>query len=60
MAHILHPILSDTLYSTKSNLINRQALHSYKIECIHPITKKPLIFESSLPVDMKKLINKER
>ena len=60
MAHILHPILSDTLYSTKSNLINRQALHSYKIECIHPITKKHLIFESSLPVDMEKLINKER
>ena len=56
MQSIGHPILSDTLYSTKSNLIERQALHSYKIRCIHPINKKELIFESKLPNDMEKLI----
>ncbi len=57
MANIGHPILSDTLYSTKSNLINRQALHSYRINCIHPISKKHLIFESKIPNDMESLIN---
>lgn len=56
MQAISHPILSDTLYGTKSSLIERQALHSYKIRCIHPINKKELIFESKLPEDMEKLI----
>lgn len=46
----------DTLYDTKSNLIDRQALHSYKISCIHPIFKNSLIFESPLPEDMKNII----
>ncbi len=50
-----HPIIGDTLYGEKSNLISRQALHSFKIMCIHPVTKKKLIFESELPEDMKLL-----
>lgn len=56
MSYIGHPLLGDTLYGTASNLINRQALHSYKIECIHPIYKKPLFFEADIPEDMKKLL----
>ena len=56
MAGISHPLLGDTLYGYKSDLINRQALHSYKIECIHPIYNKPLIFKSNLPSDMESLI----
>ena len=56
MQSIGHPILSDTLYGTKSNLIERQALHNYEIRCIHPVNKKKLIFESKLPEDMEKLI----
>lgn len=51
-----HPLLGDTLYGTASNLINRQALHSNKIDLIHPITKEHLSFESLLPNDMKKLV----
>lgn len=51
-----HPLLGDTLYGTASDLINRQALHSNKIDLIHPITKEHLSFESLLPNDMKKLI----
>lgn len=58
MLNIGHPILSDTLYGKKSKLIERQALHSLKIECIHPVTKEPLTFESSLPKDLKNIINK--
>lgn len=55
-AYIGHPIIGDTLYGTSSNLISRQALHSYKIEFIHPISKEKMIFEINLPNDMIKLI----
>ena len=48
MKAINHPILSDTLYGTKSQYIERQALHSYKIKCIHPISKKELVFKSEI------------
>lgn len=48
-----HPLLGDTLYGNKSNLINRQALHSYKLEFIHPITKNEFIIQTELPEDMK-------
>ena len=56
-SHIGHPILGDTLYGSPSELINRQALHSYKLTFIHPVTKKDLILESSLPNDIKNIIN---
>ena len=46
MSAISHPLLGDTLYGNPSKIINRQALHSYKITCIHPITKTPLKFET--------------
>jgi 23S rRNA pseudouridine1911/1915/1917 synthase len=55
-AAIDHPLIGDTLYGNKSNLINRQALHSYRIKCIHPISKEFLIFESNLPKDMNEII----
>ena len=42
MAYIGHPIVGDTLYGTKSDFIDRQALHAYKIEFVHPISGKLL------------------
>ena len=42
MAAIGHPLLGDTMYGVSSPLINRQALHSYKISFIHPATNKTL------------------
>lgn len=56
MQAIGHPLLGDTLYGKKSNLIPRQALHSYQIKCVHPISHKNLMFESKIPNDMKILI----
>ena len=38
--HINHPILGDTLYGKNSNLITRQALHAYRINFVHPVTKQ--------------------
>ena len=52
-----HPIVGDTLYGNPSPLINRQALHAYKVSFIHPITKKEMEFKIDIPEDMKILIN---
>lgn len=56
MSAISHPLLGDTLYGTSSDLINRQALHSYMISFIHPITKKEVNFMAKLPKEMRDLI----
>lgn len=53
--YISHPILGDSLYGEKTNLINRQALHSNKVEFIHPISKNKIIIECKLPSDMKNI-----
>ena len=53
MAAINHPLLDDTLYGVESSLINRQALHSYKITFIHPVSYENMVFTCDLPNDMK-------
>ena len=55
MAAIGHPLLGDTLYGFSSDLINRQALHSYKISFIHPVSHQKLDFVCDLPDDMKNI-----
>lgn len=57
MKYINHPIIGDTLYGNLSNLINRQALHSYKVSFNHPINKKPVTYIAPLFTDMKQLID---
>ncbi len=54
--YIGHPVLGDTLYGKASSLITRQALHSYKVSFIHPITKKPLEIIAPLFEDMNLLL----
>ncbi len=64
MSHIGHPLLGDQTYGTgfassrsklseqsqKSlDVLNRQALHAYHLGFEHPLTKKPLRFESKFP-----------
>ena len=51
-SYIGNPIIGDTLYGTKSELINRQALHSFKVKFIHPITKETLEITAPIPNDM--------
>ena len=52
-SHIKHPVLGDTLYGNASNLIDRQALHSYKLTFTHPITKNKMTITAPLPNDMQ-------
>ena len=49
MAYIGHSILGDTLYGKPSDLIDRQALHAYRIRFVHPITKKEIEITSPIP-----------
>lgn len=49
------PILGDLKYGEKSKLINRLALHAYKLELINPVTKKLLTFEVNMPNEFKVL-----
>ena len=53
--YIGHPIIGDTLYGHSSNVINRQALHAYKVCFIHPITKKEIEIVAEIPEDIKKI-----
>lgn len=57
MSAIGHPLIGDSLYGSVSNLIDRQALHSYKISFIHPISKKRITLLSDIPLDMKKVLS---
>lgn len=53
MAYIKHPIIGDDLYGKSSSLINRQALHAFKVYFIHPIDKRKIEITSELPIDMQ-------
>ena len=58
MAHIGNPLLGDSLYSNMNQtLIHRQALHSYKMEFIHPVSKEKISLEAPISKDIKKLIS---
>lgn len=54
--YIGFPILGDTLYGSPSKLINRHALHAFKVCFIHPISKELITLEIDLPDDIKNLL----
>lgn len=57
MSAIGHSLVGDTLYGSDfSDSITRQALHSYKISFIHPISHQIVSFASELPDDIKSSI----
>lgn len=56
MSYIGHPLLGDDLYGGNTNLISRQALHSYKISFVHPIMKQNVTFQTDITKDLKKLL----
>lgn len=55
MTYIGHPLPGDWLYNPRNQAIARQALHSYRLYFVHPITKKTLSFEVPMPEDMQAL-----
>jgi len=58
-ASIGNAVLGDTLYGCASDLISRQALHSYKVSFIHPISLEKMEIIAPLYDDMKFVINEK-
>ena len=48
-----YPLPGDFLYHPDYRYISRQALHSFRLDFLHPIKKEPLSFEAPLPKDMQ-------
>lgn len=55
MAHIGHPLVGDGLYGGASDLLDRPALHSWRMGFLQPVTGERLALEAPLPRDMAKL-----
>ncbi len=56
MSHVGHPLLGDSAYGSPSALIDRCALHSWKLQLTHPITKARLGFSAVPPEDIASLL----
>lgn len=53
MAAIGHSLIGDDLYGSISDLIDRQALHCYNLQFVHPVNNNVLNFYGELPIDFK-------
>jgi 23S rRNA pseudouridine1911/1915/1917 synthase len=51
LQHIKTPVLGDTVYGKTSSLIDRQALHAWRLEIHHPVTNELIKLECSPPED---------
>ena len=52
MKHLGFPLIGDYLYNPDMEYIKRQALHSWRLTFVHPITKETMRFTAPLPEDM--------
>ena len=53
MSYMGHPLLGDSLYGEKSDLIEGQALHCYKLTFSHPISHEELEITSNSSAEQK-------
>ena len=53
-----HPLVGDELYNGNTNLLKRQALHSYEVDFIHPIKNERVHVVCPLPADMQQIVNR--
>lgn len=56
LSSLNHPLLGDVLYGGNKELIDRVALHSYRVKFLHPITNQFIDLICPLPSDMKGLV----
>lgn len=52
LAHLGAGILGDSVYGSKSDLIQRQALHAHRLTLPHPRDNHAISFMAQVPVDM--------
>lgn len=59
MSHLGYPLVGDHLYGGDNpDLLDRQALHAYKLSFNHPVSGERLTIESPLPEDIQGVIEK--
>jgi 23S rRNA pseudouridine1911/1915/1917 synthase len=60
MAALDHPLVADRVYGRQDrvlrSVIQRQALHAYRLEIAHPSTGDALKFEAPVPEDFERLL----
>ena len=57
MKFLGYPLIGDYLYNPDMEHIQRQALHSYRMAFVHPISGEPMEFCASLPLDMANIMH---
>lgn len=58
MAHLGCPVLGDSMYGRKSEMIARQALHCRYIAFTQPVSRQPVGVSCTMPEDMQKVCTK--
>ena len=56
MSYLGHPLAGDDLYGGSLELMQRQALHAYRLHFPHPVTKESIDIKAELPTDMQQLL----
>lgn len=59
MKHIGFPLIGDHLYNPDMEYMQRQALHSYRLQFTHPITGVSMDFVAPLPQDMLNVLSQK-
>ena len=55
LSNIGNPVVGDKKYKSRNNPLGRLALHATKLEIIHPVTKKVMLFECKVPKNFDKM-----
>jgi 23S rRNA pseudouridine1911/1915/1917 synthase len=50
------PIVGDALYGVPHETMTRQALHAWRVQLPHPITRQPIDLEAPIPRDIQRLL----
>lgn len=57
-AAVGHPLVGDWLYGREApEIIDRPALHSRRLELVHPVSAERLVIEAEIPSDMRRLLD---
>jgi 23S rRNA pseudouridine1911/1915/1917 synthase len=60
LSHVGHPLIGDQVYGRKADPVagfSRQALHAATLGFVHPVTGRPVRFESAPPGDFRALLD---
>ncbi len=58
LGHLGHPLLGDELYGGNCQIIDRQALHAWRLTLRHPVSNHLHAIEAPIPADIKDALQK--